>query len=590
MIRPLLSLLLFLTFVLSAPGELVVRDPVLGFGGVFLPDRFNLVSVEVQNTGAQPFEGRISLEDGGVSGGTVPYEQALFLSPGASRWVQFYPFVSGYQRWSLSWRDKAGHGDSAPLRSDENVKAGGPVTVIFNAPDAPRSQQSRLRPFLENLFPPAVTATEGLHAVVLDHVPRWDALRRQAFRDWVYRGGLLHLLPGVDGKYPEFADELAPLNITAEKGHFGAGRIIRHTQTRSEIEERMLETDPVLLSDGKGYMQGISDLIVNRLSDITRPNISWGLIYMLTIVYVVLIGPVFYLQRKRDYRVMLAGFAVTVALFAWLFTAVGRRGYGEKQIVHSVGFAESLGGNRYLATQWMHAFATSSDRYRFQFPGPGNAYAALASSGTVKARVINGADAAMEADIPLFSGRPLIHSGVLTGDDTSVEIVEWKTRTGQSPNDIESGRLESFRIKPNTNFPKAVESMVVLYRERVYTMALTEGMWVAESPSASKDLAASFTEKSLDQIGYYGGNNDVDFAAPPEVRLKKRLGDLDMLFKGQLTGAVAYTRQRITRPAMDADTARLFIYTRTPDAFVVPGKNFQFGGGYILYAQTLHRP
>ena len=287
---------------------------------------------------------------------------------------------------------------------------------------------------------------------------------------------------------------------------------------------------------------------------------------------------------------MLAGFAVTVALFAWLFTVVGRRGYGEKQIVHSVGFAESLGGTRYATTQWMHAFATSSDRYRFQFPGPGNAYAALASSGTVKARVMNGADAALEADIPLFSGRPFVHCGVLTGDDTSVEIVEWKTRTGQSPNDIDSGRLESFRIKPNANFPKSVESMVVLYRERIYAMTLTGETWVAESPSASKDLTASFTEKSLDHVGYYGANNDVDFAAAPDVRLKKRLGDLDMLFKGQLTGAVAYTRQRITKAAMDSDSARLFIYTRTPDTFVVPGKNFQFGGGYILYAQTLRRP
>ncbi len=589
MIRPLLSLLLFLTFVLSAPGELLVREPVLGFGGVFLPDRFNLVSVEVQNTGAQPFEGRISLEDDG-RGGAVPYEQPLFLSPGASRWVQFYPFVSGYQRWSLTWKDKDGHGDSVPLRSDENVKIGAPVTVIFNGPDSPRSQQSRLRPFLENLFPPAVAVTEGLHGVVLDHVPRWDALRRQAFRDWVYRGGLLHLLPGVDGKYPDFTDELAPLNISTEKGTFGAGRIIRHAQTRSEFEERMLESDPALLSDGKGHMQGVSDLIVNRLSDITRPNIPWGLIYLLTVVYVVLIGPVFYLQRKRDYRVMLAAFAVTVALFAWLFTAVGRRGYGEKQIVHSVGFAESLGGDRHVATQWMHAFATSSDRYRFQFPGSGNAYAALASSGTVKARVMNGADAAMEADIPLFSGRPFVHSGVLTGDDTSVEIVEWKTRTGQSPNDIESGRLESFRIKPNAKFPKAVESMVVLYRDRVYTMTATDGMWVAESPSASKELAASFSEKQLEHVGYYRGYNEEDVLAVPELRLNKRLGDLDNLFTGQLTGAVAYTRQRITKPAMDADTARLFVYTRTPETFVVPGKNFQFGGGYILYAQTLRRP
>ncbi len=591
MIRPLFALLLSIGFALSARAELVVRNPVAGFAGTFVPERFNLVSVEIQNNSGQPFEGRISLDDGGMGGNSVPYEQPLFLSPGASRWVQFYPFVSGYQRWQLSWRDSSGRGDSMSLiRGDDSIRSDGPVTVIFNAPDSPRSQDSRLRPFLENLFPPTVTPTAGLHAAVLDHVPRWDAPRRQAFRDWVYRGGLVHLLQGVDGKHPEFADELAPLNIAGDRGFFGAGRIIKHARPRSTIEEKMLEADPDLQSDGNGHMTDLSGVIVNRLSDITKPDIPWGLIYFLTIVYVVLIGPVFYLQRKRDYRVMLGAFVGTVALFAWLFTVVGRRGYGEKQIVHSIGYAESLGGNRHAVTQWMHAFATSSDSYHFQFPGQGHAYAALASSGTVRAHVTNGPDAAFDADIPLFSGRPFVHTGTLTGDDTTVEITDWKAVAGQSKSDLSSGRLESLRIKPNPDFPKRIEWMWIVYRGRVYTMAPAGSEWMAESATGSEELSASFSNKEINYYGNYGRYYGEEVAGSLEQRLKSRLGTLGPLFAAYLTGAKAYTRQRIALADDDADSARLLVFAQSTEALAVPGKNFQFGGGYILYSQILRNP
>lgn len=581
MIRPLFALLLSYALTHFAGAELVVRNPVVGFGGSFVPDRFNLLSIEVQNTGAQPFEGRISLAEGGV-----PYQQALFVSPGASRWVQFYPFVSnfqGSQRWAISWADAKGHGDSMELlRGDTAMPTGAPATVIFNAPDAPQSQQSRLRSFMENLFPPSVTATDGLHAAVLDHVPRWDAPRRQAFRDWVHRGGVVHLLHGVDGKHPEFSDELAPLNTA---GFLGAGRIVKHEQTRESITPQMLGAERQLLSDAGGYTE-VSSEVSRQLAEVTKPNIPWAFIYLLTVVYVVLIGPVFYLQRKRDYRVMLAAFAVTVVLFAWLFTVVGRRGYGEKQILHSVGYAESLGGNRHATTQWMHAFATSSDRYQFQFPGSGNAYASLASSGTVKANVRNGADAAFQADIPLFSGRPFIHSGTLIGDDTTVEITEWKTLARKSS--YEDGRLESFRIKPNANFPKRVELMAIQHRERIYLMTLSGDEWVAESPTNSSELHSWFSNRHLRNNNYYGRGSEAQLTGEP--RLKSLLGGYGSLFIARLTGARAYTRQRLTVPDLDVDSVRLFITARTPQGFVAPAKDFQFGGGYILYSQTLRNP
>ena len=581
MIRPLFSLLFSLAFALAARAELVVRNPVAGFSGSFVPDRFNLFSVEVQNTGAQPFEGGISLDDGGV-----PYQQSLFISPGATRWVQFYPFVTshqGTQHWKISWADAKGRGDSMELlRGDKTMPVAAPATVIFNSPDAPQSQQSGLPSFMENLFPPSTTATDGLHAAVLDHVPRWDAPRRQAFRDWVHRGGIVHLLHGVNGKHPEFSDELAALNTP---GFLGAGRVVMHEQPRASITRQMLGSEPQLISDNNQHTD-IPSALGRLLPEITKPNIPWGFIYLLTVLYVVLIGPVYYMQRKRDYRVMLAAFAVTVVLFAWLFTVVGRRGYGEKQILHSVGYAESLGGNRHAATQWMHAFATSSDRYQFQFPGNGNAYASLTDSGTVKASVSNGADAAFQADIPLFSGRPFIHSGTLIGDDTTVEITDWKTLTKKAGSD--NGKLGSFRIKPNANFPKIIARMTVQHRDRLYDMERDGDEWHTENQSNSSELHAWFSDKQFNEYsGYYDRSEE---HLTGEARLDSRLIQCGPLFMAKLLGAKAYTRQRITKPDLDADSVRLFIYARTPQGFVVPAKDFQYGGGYILYSQTLRNP
>jgi hypothetical protein len=580
--RFVFSLCVFLVIALVARAELIVRNPLAGFGGEFVPERFNIVSVEVQNVGGKPWEGRISLDDGGHSSGGVPYEQSLFLSPGASRWVQFYPFVSGYQRWKISWVDSGGRGDSLDLvRDDDTVKTGGPATVLFISPDSLRAGQSRLRPFMDHLFPPTVTGTEGLYAVVLDYVPRWDAPRRQAFRDWVYRGGIVHLLQGLDGRHPQFSEELAPLNISGELGVFGAGRIVRHSLTRSSISESNLEESPKLLSDGTGYLTDISSALSRRLSDITKPDIPWGLIYFLTFIYIILIGPVFYVQRKRDYRVMLGAFAFTVALFAWLFTVVGRRGYGERQLIHSVGYAESLGGNRYATTQWHYAFAIDSGRYRFQYPGLGHAYHSLGSSGTVNAAVRTGGDAAMEADIPLFSGRAFVHSGVLLGDDTSVEIMEWEETGDASP-----ARLSKFKLKPNANFPDTA-MMCAVHGGRIYEMSFSGGVWHAQPSSQSKLLSDWFSGREIHGYDY---QNQYNSGAPGVARFEARLEPLSSLFVGQLTGARSFIRQRIEYPEGPKDSIRLFIYARTPASFAVPVSDFAFGGGYVLYSQILRKP
>jgi hypothetical protein len=194
----------------------------------------------------------------------------------------------------------------------------------------------------------------------------------------------------------------------------------------------------------------------------------------------------------------------------------------------------------------------------------------------------------VEADIPLFSGRSFVHSGSLTGDDISVEVTKWDNHRRQSQSDYEADRLESFRIKPNANFPKDIEWMAVFHKGRFYTMQPEGPEWVAARMSESTDRDGFFGNNDNDHFNRYGYDSSPGLVG--EARLKARLAGVGKRFVAQMVGAKAFGRQRITVPEDDVNTARLFIYARTPQAFAVPAKDFQFGGGYTLYSQTLHKP
>ena len=130
-----------------------------------------------------------------------------------------------------------------------------------------------------------------------------------------------------------------------------------------------------------------------------------------------MVGPVHYRYgRKIDYRVSIAAFLGTVALFGWLFSVIGRRGYGESQTVHSLAIAHSLGGARHDVTQWISAFATRGDLYTLTHEAPANLYAAP-SMEAINGRILNGKDGRFLADIPLYSSRQFVHRAAMTGDE-----------------------------------------------------------------------------------------------------------------------------------------------------------------------------
>jgi hypothetical protein len=566
--------LVWLCAMMRASGELAVGQPEWGYNGMAVENSFNIFTVEVRNTGRNAFEGELVLDDGGPFGGSTsaPYKQQVFIAPGTARFVQFYPYItSGYGDWMLRWEAAGGGREKI-----ENLKRGAPAVVILIDPAGLGARSLKMHAFNEAHFPPTVAATTGLHAVVLDHQPRWDPVRREAFLDWFRKGGIVHLLPGPDGALPQFSDELAVLNTAGPTTETGAGLVVKHAIPTGEITEELLANAGYPTPVGRRIptrevTQTITTYFVNS-APLRNRTLPGETIYLLTAAYVLLVGPVFYFLRKRDYRKLLAAFVLTVGCFAWLFTYVGRRGYGEKQIYHSLAVAQSVGGARWDVRHWVHAFATTGDEYRFHYAGPSQLYAAISQGDSVRGAVLQGKDAELIADIPLFSSRPFLHQGVLSGPDLGLKLEEFNA----GPNRMS---LQKLRIKTGAQFPADPIVVLIQYRGQYHQLQKDSNGWTLASNSANS--GQSIFDNGNDDYPMYGY-----YESPESARSRLRNGAGTLGKFVSLNGRSRPHPHRLLR----TDQIRVFVYTDAPKGFSLVSDNFESGIGYVLYVQDLTLP
>jgi hypothetical protein len=215
-----------------------------GFDGQITRHHFVPLSVLIVNPGAEPFDGVIGLHEqigAGTPVGAALVEE-VYVAPQSSRWVQFYPFVKEtFEEWSLQWGRRSG--ERAEVNAPTFVPAtlADPKPILLVDADDFSTKGHGLRRFPENLFPPFVAATDGLKTAVLDHAPRWEDARRQAFYDWLCRGGRLHLFQGADGSFPRFTAQLAELNTPADHFRVGSGEVFRHDKPLGPADAALLE-------------------------------------------------------------------------------------------------------------------------------------------------------------------------------------------------------------------------------------------------------------------------------------------------------------------------------------------------------------
>lgn len=582
---------MWLLSLMPAVARLEVRNPRWGFGGKPTLGTFNLLSVEVRNTGGNAFDGVLTLQHEGGFSSAAPLQQQVFLAPGTTRWVQFSPYIASNYKpdYVLSWgreRDESINVDNTQV---ERV-TGPPAVVILADPETVRT--ARLAVFPESMFPVTVSSTDSLHAVILDHVPRFQPPQSQAFIDWLRLGGLVHLVPSATGEYPKFEGPLAPLNIEGSKGRVGAGTVVKHPWPAGEVTPAQLATAGYRVPEEKpntgnqndndryrrhGDVTFSDSSLFQTLAGVTKPKIAWWLIYLLTGVYVIIIGPVFFVIRKRDYRLLLGGFLATVALFAWIFTVIGRRGYGESQVCHSLAVARVLGDGRFEVTHWSHAFATSGDEYRLEYPGASHLYASLGMDGErVRGHVVTGKESHFLADIPLFSFRNFLHRGVMAGDGPVIQMA--------SLDPGKSNWEQAARFTVSGKIPGEIVRAVMQVGGSFYRLSSSGAEWKV-SDSGSSDIGALYGRWSSNDgysHGYYGRYESSEEA-------KARLREAAPALAQRIGAEPSRVPRFFGRPIPDR-TARLYLYTSAPDTFRMSGNNFTTGENFVLYVQDFALP
>ncbi|MFO0919109.1 MAG: hypothetical protein U0872_12440 [Planctomycetaceae bacterium] len=616
-VRPVLFACVFL--VRSAWG-VEVSDPQWGFDGKVRVNRFNLLTLTVDNPSSVPVELQMVLQKSAGAGPIdAPLVEQVFLGPGARRTVQFYPYIShDWGGWRLSWKSGASSGTSpagrsappSPVRLNElsastdvpqprNARRG--ARVLLESADVIGNSQGSLRRFPASAFPPFVTATDSLQAVVLDHVPRWDEPRRQAFLDWIYRGGAVFILHGPSGKHPEFPAAMHPLNIPLETIPFGAGVVHRLDLNRNQLsreEARKLwallpnvappkaalepgmpmapgkdanedEDDPnapFAYSEGGAY--GAKSFL-DELKQMSKPEHNWLLLHFMFWVYILMVFPGCFLigKRRNDFRIVYAALAGIVFVFSLAFGLVGQRGYGEATTVHTIAIAQPLPDGCLDIAGWSNAFVTGGAMYDIRHNGSGALYSTCQDTEAVNGQILNGAEGQFRVDIPPFSSREFAHRVKVRAAVPNFQLEKIA---------FDEAGLSELALTTRDEFPPA-EDIYVVFRDRFYSVGYYQGRITLRNSVGAVPAFLRIEQNS----GYYSPFS--------------RMGDqrtIEQRFRGLFFPLV--TRALDIQSLADAqnfrlssEQLRLIYYTDLPAELMVQNPRFPSQKGKILYCLNI---
>jgi len=570
-----IGLLLFAAVSVSA---LEVQQVKWGFDGQVVPGRFNLLSVLVANSDATPFDGTVNFckSRGLAERVGALYRTPCYLSPMMTRWLQFYVFIDNqYDQWRLEWgRGPDDHHDIDP------PKWGPPAQVLLSGSDTPLNAISAFRPFPEELFPPTVAATSGLDTLLLDHAPHWEPAKRQAFLDWLRAGGKVHLLMGADGRYPVFSDELGVLNSSQERVRIGAGMAVRHAAMARDIRKQDVQEDAIPMREFKPGQPATpaqtADSFLGALAGLSQRRYSWGFIYILAIAYAALVGPVNLRAGRKlaDYRLRIALLLATVAGFALLFDAVGRRGQGEASMVHSLSYARAIDGDTYDVMQWVNVFATRGAHYTITHTALHNLYATGQDYEPVNGLIESGKDGRFVVDIPMFSSRAFLHEAEMKGANIPVKIVRW-----DGP-----GTLKQLVLTVGPDFTKQVLEGWAVQGDQIYTMKFAKDE-LEFGDSDKQSLNDFISAPGLQQFGVPYGSPQGNTVTDVEGQFRKCVKPLI----AWSLGAADFTKPNAFSSSANG-RIQLFLFARSPESFCITGSELGHEVGYVLYHFDLFKP
>ncbi|MFM7038072.1 MAG: hypothetical protein ACKO2L_10140 [Planctomycetaceae bacterium] len=389
-----------------SPGSSQIRtaDVIWGFDGRVSAGHFQPLSLLLDNLSGDVIEGTISirLTTGFSREGSAALQQPLYLSGQSRRWVQFYPYVTDVtDSWTVELQTENGRFELQSLDPPRlavdpawnrlrQSQAGAVNTTEQNLPavflDPSRKQDRQpttVRHMPAEIFPPYSTATGGLHAVFLDHVPDWEAPREQAFLAWLQRGGQLHLMLDDNRRELVFQGPLSVLNQPIPEFRVGSGIVRREDIQRQDLTEARVSAvvRGPLNADAEEYLLQINDPAatlgrMNLLNDDdlfahlrekVEPKHAWTLIGLLSFAYIFALYPgIWRFSNKNRFSPVktIAAVLGLSALFSLFFLLLGRRGYGETESLQTLMVASADDQRHWNCLQFTQLFATEGGTWQ----------------------------------------------------------------------------------------------------------------------------------------------------------------------------------------------------------------------------------
>lgn len=603
-------------FAQSRGPELKAVEVIWGFNGRVQPGQFNPLSILLDNQTDKAIDADITLQQVtprlSTRGGQ--YAQKTFISPSGRRWVQFYPYIpQSYQtEWQLTVNDDekyVNHPIGKPFTqaravtrketADEKIWP----QVVFLGDDIVRQLPPSVKYLPEDIFPPYVTATVGLHTVFLDHEPDWELPRQQAFLSWLKLGGQLHLLHNSRGEFPRFSGVLGDLNQPLNRYSIGSGMVSRQAIRRQELTEGVVRTavvvnvmpteddilDNAVSAQRKSANPDLSELIPIDLStsddtlfrgmrELTHPDHSWWLIFLLALCYIGLIFPGCFLISKQKNRDFLSTYGAIVGLaivFSLLFLVIGRRGYGESTSLQTLAVARAEDDGHWNVFQWNTLFVTSGDTYSATTTDQQMLLSIADSDSNDNSSVTPGNSAEARMRIPPYSSQAFVSR-------RRVPAKPWKLRVVKA-NIHESGMV-SLAIEVGDNFPIDADTQYFVLSGR----SLYEMRYVPETKQltlfgARKRLAVFCQPRyRFDQMNSWAAKPE-----EPDTRTDEEIFfDLSLpeLVNRSLVDSLVDNVKEFQLPA---DRVRLFVYTPVPDEFDVNVSTGANRWGRILFTKDV---
>lgn len=588
--------------------QVKVEQTQWGFDGRAAASHFTPLSVEVSNTSADQVEVDLVLrrQSGIANPVDAPLLEKAFLAPFSSRWVQFYPYMTVS---TTSCRLKLG---------DETIDIPSPrfnrfQRILLDDGTNLSSESSLVKSFPDQLFPPFVTATDGLQAVFLDHVPKWEEGRRTAFLEWLWLGGRLYLIQDGAGRFPQFSGEMAFLNAPLEEFSHGTGRIRRLELRRGGLNRGVLRglfkdlpgdriplpagsvvettgNDPIEIQRGveeareeaeeaQEQQYGMfmrddllsAERLLTELKQMTRPQHSWLLLHFLFWIYIAAVFPGAYVLglRLADYRWVYVGLGAAVTFFSIAFAIVGHRGYGERAAVYTTALIRPLPEAGWDVSGWSDAFVTLGSTYTIHHSGQGLLYATCQDLEPVRGLIQNGADASFTVDIPPYSSREFAHRVRTPGKRFDVRV---KSCTPGAEG------LAAFELTVGKDFPAEVRTCHAIAGNHIYLVSRDGDSFKLQTDLGTvANVLGLRDDSSMVPVMMLGYGED-------ESSQDERFSNLGQRLLAQAVHVG--TRREARRSSLPADMLRLCIYTSLPEELAPPpslGRNI----GRAMYVLDL---